>query len=160
MDTIKENEIDKLTHQIIGCAMKVHSTLGNGFQEVIYQRALALEMSYQNIAFKREMEMNIEGFGFHDNYIPSNQFTGLPLSLAQMGSGEGMQPFKTVKDYDNWIKRATAFSVWTDSAIVYFKKGIAAGFVLPKSLVIKMVPQMQGMITDSVQGSLFYGPVK
>ena len=110
--------------------------------------------------FKREMEMNIEGFGFHDNYIPSNQFTALPLSLGQMGSGEGIQPFKTVKDYDNWIKRATAFSVWTDSAIVYFKKGMAAGFVLPKSLVIKMVPQMQGMITDSAQGSLFYGPVK
>ena len=110
--------------------------------------------------FKREMEMNTEGLGFHDNYIPSNQFAALPLALGQMGSGEGIQPFKTVKDYDNWIKRATAFSVWTDSAIVYFKKGMEAGFVLPKSLVIKMVPQMQGMVTDSAQGSLFYGPVK
>ncbi len=37
------NEIDNLTHKIIGCAMQVHSTLGNGFQEVIYQRALAIE---------------------------------------------------------------------------------------------------------------------
>ena len=35
---------EALTHKIIGCAMKVHSTLGNGFQEVIYQRALAIEM--------------------------------------------------------------------------------------------------------------------
>jgi GxxExxY protein len=59
MDTIIENDIDKLTHKIIGCAMKVHSTLGNGFQEVIYQRALAIEMTYENIFYQREMEMPI-----------------------------------------------------------------------------------------------------
>nr|MBP7368932.1 GxxExxY protein [Paludibacteraceae bacterium] len=39
------NEINSITHRIIGCAMQVHRTLGNGFQEVIYQRALAVEMS-------------------------------------------------------------------------------------------------------------------
>ena len=49
----------KLTHKIIGCAMKVHSTLGNGFQEVIYQRALAIEMEKQGLSFAREMEMEI-----------------------------------------------------------------------------------------------------
>jgi GxxExxY protein len=49
----------ELTHKIIGCAMKVHSTLGNGFQEVIYQRALAIEMERQELHFKREMEMAI-----------------------------------------------------------------------------------------------------
>ena len=50
---------EELTHKIIGCAMKVHSTLGNGFQEVIYQRALAIEMGNQGLGFKREMGMNI-----------------------------------------------------------------------------------------------------
>jgi GxxExxY protein len=50
---------EELTHRIIGCAMKVHSTLGNGFQEVIYQRALAIEMEKQDLGFKREMEMII-----------------------------------------------------------------------------------------------------
>jgi GxxExxY protein len=48
-----------LTHKIIGCAMKVHSTLGNGFQEVIYQRALAIEMEKNGLSFTREMEMEI-----------------------------------------------------------------------------------------------------
>ena len=56
---MEENSIDKLTHKIIGCAMKVHSTLGNGFQEVIYQRALAIEMRAENISFQRELEMPI-----------------------------------------------------------------------------------------------------
>lgn len=50
---------EELTHKIIGCAMRVHSTLGNGFQEVIYQRALAIEMNKQRVGFQREMEMTI-----------------------------------------------------------------------------------------------------
>ncbi len=48
-----------LTGKIIGCAMKVHSTLGNGFQEVIYQRCLAIEMEKQGLGFSRELEMSI-----------------------------------------------------------------------------------------------------
>ena len=50
---------EQVTHKIIGCAMKVHSTLGNGFQEVIYQRALAIEMEKQGLKFTRELEMVI-----------------------------------------------------------------------------------------------------
>lgn len=48
-----------ITERIIGCAMQVHSALGNGFQEVIYQRALEIEMKLQNVKFQREHEMKI-----------------------------------------------------------------------------------------------------
>jgi len=48
-----------ITGKIIGAAMKVHSALGSGFQEVIYQRALAIEMNKQGLAFQRELEMQI-----------------------------------------------------------------------------------------------------
>ncbi len=50
---------DELTYNIIGCAMKVHKTLGNGFQEVIYQRCLAIELEEARIEFLREQEMPI-----------------------------------------------------------------------------------------------------
>ena len=50
---------EDITKRIIASAMKVHSTLGNGFQEVIYQRALEIEMPFENLLFKREMEMPI-----------------------------------------------------------------------------------------------------
>jgi GxxExxY protein len=50
---------EEVTRKIIGCAMKVHSTLGNGFQEVIYQRALSIELEKQRLRFQREMEMTI-----------------------------------------------------------------------------------------------------
>jgi GxxExxY protein len=49
----------ELTGKVIGCCMEVHRFLGNGFQEVIYQRALAIEFSKQNISFSREHEMDI-----------------------------------------------------------------------------------------------------
>lgn len=50
---------EELTHKIIGCAMKVHSTLGNGFQELIYQRCLAIEFIHEKLEFTREHEMPI-----------------------------------------------------------------------------------------------------
>jgi GxxExxY protein len=59
MDTILNEDINKLTHKIIGCAMQVHRVLGNGFQEVIYQRSLAVEMRFAGLEFEREKEMKI-----------------------------------------------------------------------------------------------------
>jgi GxxExxY protein len=55
---------DELTYKIIGCAMKVHNTLGNGFQEVIYQRCLAIELKRAGLAFEREKEQTIYYDGF------------------------------------------------------------------------------------------------
>ena len=55
---MKQN-VNDITHKIIGCAMQVHRTLGNGFQEVIYQRALKIEMMLSGLFFEREVEMPI-----------------------------------------------------------------------------------------------------
>jgi len=54
-----EYKYSDITEKIIGCAMKVHSRLGNGFQEVIYQRALAIELAEADMEFAREQEMEI-----------------------------------------------------------------------------------------------------
>ena len=118
--------------------------------------------------FKYEMESTLKGLDhkyFNTAYlihsdIPFNQFWGLPITLGQLGSGSGAQPFKTVNDYDNWIKRASAFSSWADSAIVYFRKAMTHKYVLPKALVVKMIPQMQDMVVTDVTKSIFYEPIK
>lgn len=53
----KKEEINDLTHRVIGSAMEVHNQLGNGFQEVVYQRALSIELNLNNMAHERELEM-------------------------------------------------------------------------------------------------------
>ncbi|MBB5639368.1 uncharacterized protein (DUF885 family) [Pedobacter cryoconitis] len=109
---------------------------------------------------KDNLETGLEGLKYHFEYLPFNQMTALPLTIGQLGSGTGAQPFKTVKDYEDWLKRVNAFSVWADTAIGNFKKGIAAGIVLPKALVVKMYPQMLSMVVTDPAKSLFYSPVE
>lgn len=70
--------LDEITYQINGCAMKVHNTLGNGFQEVIYQRCLAIELKKAGLDFGREIEQTIfyEGFNVgtrRADFIVENQ---------------------------------------------------------------------------------------
>lgn len=118
--------------------------------------------------FIREMKMQLEALGLNvivgsdvqSFYIPFQQFWGLPITMGQLGSGESFQPFKTEKDYNDWISRMKQFSVWCDSAIAQFNKGIAHQYVLPKTLVIKMIPQMEAMTVSDSSKNIFYGPVK
>lgn len=110
--------------------------------------------------FKYENEMQLEGLKLDTWKIPFQQFWGLPLTMGQLGSGDGFQPFVTVKDYENWLKRVEGFSVWTDSAIKNFREGMATGYVLPKTLVVKMLPQMKDMVVKDPKQSLFYTPIK
>ena len=58
-------QYDEITYKVIGCAMKVHNVLGNGFQEVIYQRCLAIELEKAEVAFSREVEQIIFYEGMH-----------------------------------------------------------------------------------------------
>ncbi|WP_420148613.1 DUF885 domain-containing protein [Spirosoma sp.] len=109
---------------------------------------------------KREMELQLEQYPFHQEQMPFNQFVGNTLLFGQLGSGEGAQPFKTVKDYDDWLKRVSAFVAWGDTAIATFRQGVASGRILPKSLVVKMIPQMTDLVVSDPTKSLFYGPIK
>ncbi|SHK11399.1 DUF885 domain-containing protein [Epilithonimonas mollis] len=103
-----------------------------------------------------------ERYAYHPEYIPFTQFDGLPLTFPMLGSGTGIQPFKTEKDYDNWLKRIEEFPVWMDSAIENFRSGIKNNVVLPKALVVKMIPQMKAeeITTTDIDKNIFYGPIK
>jgi GxxExxY protein len=59
------NHYDNITYKINGCAMKVHRTMGNGFQEVVYQRCLAIELGLAALEFSREVEQDIFYEGVH-----------------------------------------------------------------------------------------------
>ena len=111
--------------------------------------------------FEYEMKHGLAGLKLNSWMMPANQFYGLPITLGQYGSGEGNQPFKTVKDYENWLGRARGFTAWTDSAIANFRVGMKTGVVLPKVLVQRMIPQLLAkdiVVTDPTK-SLYYGPI-
>lgn len=105
-----------------------------------------------------ECRTALEELDFPLNLMPLNQFDAMHLKLAQLGSGAGIQPFKTVEDYDNWLKRASGFSNWADTAIFNMKKGIKTGVVLPKSLAIKILPQLREVIKPTKK-SIFWNPI-
>ena len=110
--------------------------------------------------FVYETQTALDGFKHHLEYMPFNQMFALPLTIGQFGSGASAQPFATVQDYHNWLKRLDDFSVWADTAMANFNSGVKSGVVLPKALVIKMIPQMESFVVDSPEKSLFYDPVK
>lgn len=108
---------------------------------------------------KNELEQNLKGLSFPSNLIPLNQFYGFHLTFAQLGSGSVLQPFKNIKDYENWEKRMHLGALYLDSTVTYFRKGISAGYVLPKSLIEKIIPQLAAFDVKDIKKSTFYGPL-
>ena len=110
--------------------------------------------------FRRVRAQQIEGFEFPSHLLPISQFGGLPQQLAQYGSGTGVQPFATTKDYENWLKRAGDFPKWVDQAIVNMREGVQKGVVQPRVLMEKVLPQLEALVMDDPKQTLFYKPVE
>lgn len=96
----------------------------------------------------------------NDALMPINQMWTINLTVGQLASGSSAQPFKTVNDYENWLKRLDGFNVWMQSAITNMKQGIKEGYVLPTSLIKKIVPQFKGLAETKITEHLFYSPIK
>ena len=107
-----------------------------------------------------ECNINLEELQFSTHLTPIDQFWSLHLTMGQWASGVSAQPFKTTKDYDNWLRRLDDFMAWCDTAIVNMKKGIELGYVLPKSLALKVIPQFEALSRGPVEDHLYYGPIK
>jgi len=107
-----------------------------------------------------ETQINLERLQFHEELMPINQFWSLTITMGQLGSGTYTQPFKTVKDYDNFLSRVNGFTVWCDTAIANMRRGMAQGYVLPKILAERVQPQLKAMIVTEPTQSLFYTPIK
>lgn len=107
-----------------------------------------------------ECDRNLERLGFREELLPINQMWTMQLMMGQLASGASSQPFKTVADYDNWLKRLDAYTTWLASAKVRMEEGIKTGHVLPKSLVLKVTPQLKDMTEHDLDKHLFFSPIK
>ncbi|MGY0798980.1 DUF885 domain-containing protein [Lysobacter sp. A286] len=91
---------------------------------------------------------------------PINQFYNLASMAVQLGSGTSAQPFKTVEDYAAWRKRASQTPVLFDQAIANMKLGVEAGVVQPKVLMDNVVDQLDALIKDKPEETLFWKPIE
>ncbi len=108
-----------------------------------------------------ECNINLETLSFKNSlYFPIDQMWTVNLMMGQLASGSSAQPFKTAEDYNNWLKRLDGYVVWLNSAESRMKEGMAAGYVLPKSLIVKVVPQLKAMTEPNLDQNLFFLPVK
>lgn len=116
------------------------------------------QVSYDTLNW--ECDIALAGLEFPTHLVPINQFHSLNLEIGQWAGGTSAQPFKTVKDYENWLKRLDGFTNWCHTAIPRMREGIAQGWVLPKPLAEKVVPQLQSLASGPADKHQFFAPIK
>jgi uncharacterized protein (DUF885 family) len=107
-----------------------------------------------------ECNITLEGFQFHEELMPINQFQSVPLMVGQLASGSSAQPFKTVADYNNWLQRLSGFNDWVISAEARMKEGVDKGYVLPEALTVRVIPQIKELANADLKNNLFYSPLQ
>jgi uncharacterized protein (DUF885 family) len=108
-----------------------------------------------------ETNMNLQALDFEkEKFMPIDQMWSRNLFMGQLASGASSQPFKTVEDYRNWMSRVDGYLTWLNSAEANMREGMKSGVVLPNSLIVKVIPQMEAMAgEDDIKNHLFYGPI-
>ncbi|GAA0346991.1 DUF885 domain-containing protein [Bowmanella denitrificans] len=115
-------------------------------------------LSHEIFLYARQQA--VDGLRFPSHLMPFNQMWGVQNFYPMLGSGSSAQPFNSEADYNNFIQRSQGFATYMDSAIAAMREGIQRQVVLPKSLIVKVLPQLQAHIVSNPQDSVFYGPVK
>jgi uncharacterized protein (DUF885 family) len=114
-------------------------------------------ISYDIFLYERERELRGERFPFH--WLPVNQAGSLLTVMPALGSGSNAQPFATVQDYDNWLKRLDGLATWIDQAIVNMREGMAHGVVQPRVVMEKVLVQLDAMVVPRAADSQYFAPV-
>jgi uncharacterized protein (DUF885 family) len=107
-----------------------------------------------------ECEVNIRLLDFNTHYTPIDQMWSVHLIIGQLASGQGAQPFNSPQDYKNWLLRLKGYLDWIVNAKENMKIGIKKGYVLPKALINKVIPQIKALTEHDLNNNLFYSPIK
>ena len=107
-----------------------------------------------------ECDLSLKRLTFNEQYTPINQMWTLQLTIGQYAAGLSAQPFKTVKDYNDWLKRIDDYLIWLETAEERMKQGIKNKIVLPKSLIKKVIPQLKTILNPDLNHNLFFSPAR
>ena len=106
-----------------------------------------------------ECKINLESLNYNTQYTPIDQMWSIHLIVGQLASAEGAQPFITVSDYSNWLVRLEGYIKWLGNAETKMREGVKNGYILPKSLISKVIPQIKAITNSDLKNNLFYSPI-
>ncbi len=109
--------------------------------------------------FKRKLTLNQEELEFKQHLLPVRQLFSTPIEFPLLGSGLGIHPFRTIRDYDNFLRRIEGFQAWVDTAIANMRRGVEIGIVQPKIVMERTLSQLEAMLVPDVKQSIFYQPI-
>ncbi|MES2950562.1 MAG: DUF885 domain-containing protein [Pseudomonadota bacterium] len=109
---------------------------------------------------KLDLEQSLQGERYPDWMQPLNQLGGLPSLLARLGSGRSLQPFRTTKDYDDWMQRLALALPIMDGMAANMRVGLTKGVTPPRAVMEKVLPQLAALIVADPEQSVFWGAIK
>jgi uncharacterized protein (DUF885 family) len=124
----------------------------------VSQLASADRVTYHML--EQQLRDQIAGEVFPQHLLPIDQYGGLPVTIAQYGTGQDIQPLKTVKNYANYLQRLNQLPRWIDQAIINMREGIKRGVVQPKALIVSGMPAIKALSENDIQKSPFYLAIK
>jgi uncharacterized protein (DUF885 family) len=119
------------------------------------------QVAYDVFKWQRGLDLEgLQGAIFEATVVrPVDHFNGFHSFFAQLSSGEGIAPYKTLADYESGLKRFDGFVRVSDGNVARMEQGLKAGIVQPRIVMANVVEQLDAMLADSVEGSAFYRPV-
>ena len=109
--------------------------------------------------FKRQLELNIEGFTYPDELMPVNPFRGPWLQLARSAADTAQRPFRDARDCENWLRQIDDFAAWSRQAIANMREGMRRGYTSPRSAMQRVLPLLK-LLGEDTSANVFYLPVQ
>jgi uncharacterized protein (DUF885 family) len=111
--------------------------------------------------FDHRLRRCVESFEYAWHLLPVNQVgQSWPSYFPVLAAGRGSHPFKSVRNYDDFLGRIDGFVIWMDTAIANMREGIARGITNPRVAMEKVLPQLDAQIVDDPQRSAAYEPIR
>jgi uncharacterized protein (DUF885 family) len=109
--------------------------------------------------FKRQRELDIEGFTYPAELMPVNPFEGPWLQLALSAGDTAQHPFRDARDCENWLRQIDEFAAWSRQAVANMREGMRRGYTSPRSTMQRVLPQLERLGEDT-SANVFYLPVR
>jgi uncharacterized protein (DUF885 family) len=107
-----------------------------------------------------ELKLRLDGLKFPSHLLPLHHLEMVPVRLAQWGSGNSVQPFKTVANYENYLRRIEKLPAWLTQATANLREGIKTGVIQNRAVTERTLTQLEALIKNDVESNPFLGAIK